>query len=54
MVTIELNGRTVIAHQAIPGTTGALDSDEGAVGPTTLQGDHGPIEYRNIVLTPAG
>ena len=53
MVTIELNGRTVIANQAIPGTTGgALDSDEGAPGPIMLQGDHGPIEYRNIVLTP--
>ena len=54
MVTIELNGHTVIANQAIPGTTGgALDSDEGAPGPIMLQGDHGPIEYRNIVLTPA-
>jgi hypothetical protein len=28
-----------------------LDSDEGAPGPIMLQGDHGPIEYRNIVLT---
>jgi hypothetical protein len=54
LVTIELNGRTVIANQAIPGTTGgALDSDEAAPGPIMLQGDHGPIEYRNIVLTPA-
>jgi hypothetical protein len=54
MVTIEINGQAVIANQAIPGTTGgALDSDEGAPGPIMLQGDHGPVEYRNIVLTPA-
>jgi hypothetical protein len=54
MVTIVLNGQTVIANQAIPGITGgALDSDEGAPGPILLQGDHGPIEFRNLVLMPA-
>ncbi len=54
MVTIVLNGQTVVANQAIPGITGgALDCDEGAPGPILLQGDHGPIEYRNLVLTPA-
>ncbi|HJR65233.1 MAG TPA: DUF1080 domain-containing protein [Gemmatimonadaceae bacterium] len=54
MVTIVLNGKTVISNQAIPGITGgALDSDEGAPGPLMLQGDHGVVEYRNIVLTPA-
>ena len=43
-----------IADQLIPGITGgALDSDEGAPGPILLQGDHLPIEYRNIRLTPA-
>lgn len=53
MVTIVLNGKTVIANQEIPGITGgALDSNEGAPGPLMLQGDHGPVEYRNIVLTP--
>ena len=53
-VTIVLNGRTVIADQVIPGITGgAFDSDEGAPGPIVLQGDHGRIDYRNIVLTPA-
>ena len=53
-VTIVLNGQTVISNQAIPGITGgALDSDEGAPGPILLQGDHGPVEFRNIVLTPA-
>jgi 3-keto-disaccharide hydrolase len=53
-VTVVLNGKTVICEQEIPGITGgALDSDEGAPGPLMLQGDHGPIDYRNIVLTPA-
>jgi hypothetical protein len=53
MVTIVANGRTIIFNQEIPGITGgALDSDEGAPGPLMLQGDHGPVEYRNIVVTP--
>jgi hypothetical protein len=54
MVTVVANGRTVISNQEIPGITGgALDSNEGEPGPIFLQGDHGPIEYRNIVITPA-
>jgi len=54
MVTVVLNDKTVICNQAIPGITGAaLDSDEGKPGPLLLQGDHGPVEFRNIVLTPA-
>lgn len=54
VVTIVVNGKTVIFEQAIPGITGgALDSDEGAPGPLMLQGDHTAIEYRNITLTPA-
>jgi hypothetical protein len=53
-VTVVLNGKTIIADQTIPGITGgAIDSDEGAPGPIYLQGDHGPVQYRNIVITPA-
>jgi hypothetical protein len=53
-VTVVLNGRTLIADREIPGITGgALDSNEAAPGPIMLQGDHGPIEYRDIVITPA-
>lgn len=52
-VTVSLNGTEIIRDREIPGITGgALDSDEGAAGPLMLQGDHGPIEYRNIVITP--
>jgi hypothetical protein len=53
-VTVEANGKTVICDQIIPGITGgAIDSKEGEPGPILLQGDHGPVEFRNIVLTPA-
>jgi len=53
MITLVANGKTIISNQAIPGITGgALDSKEGEPGPIMMQGDHGPVEYRNIVLTP--
>ncbi len=53
-VTVVLNGERIIDRQLIPGITGgALDSDEGAPGPILLQGDHGPIEFRRLTLTPA-
>jgi len=53
-VTVVANGKRVICDQEIPGITGgAIDSNEGAPGPLLLQGDHGPIEFRNITLTPA-
>lgn len=52
-VTVEVNGKAIIVDQVIPGITGgAIDSKEGEPGPLMLQGDHGPIEYKNIVLTP--
>jgi hypothetical protein len=51
-LTVALNGKQVICQRDIPGPTGgAIDSNEGMPGPIFLQGDHGPIEYRNIVLT---
>lgn len=53
-VSVVLNGQEVIDRQEIPGITGgALDSQEGAPGPIFLQGDHGQIEFRSLVLTPA-
>lgn len=54
LVTVIGNGKQIIYTQSIPGITGgALDSHEGEPGPIMIQGDHGPVEYRNIVLTPA-
>jgi hypothetical protein len=53
-VTVIQNGHTIISNQEIPGITGgAFDSHEELAGPIYLQGDHGGIAYRNIVLTPA-
>ncbi len=53
-ITVSLNGTEIITHREIPGITGgALDSNEGSAGPLMLQGDHGPIEFRNIVIMPA-
>jgi Domain of Unknown Function (DUF1080) len=52
-VTVVLNGKTIIGDQTIPGITGgALDSNEEEPGPIYLQGDHGPVAFRNIVITP--
>jgi hypothetical protein len=54
MVTIVANDKTIISNQEIPGITGgAINSNEGEPGPIYFQGDHGPIQFRNIVITPA-
>jgi hypothetical protein len=51
--TVVLNGTKIVDNVLIEGITGgALDSHESEPGPIMLQGDHGHIEYRNIVLTP--
>ncbi len=52
-VTVVLNGTNIIDNQPLLGCTGgALWSDEFKPGPIYLQGDHGAIEYRNMVLRP--
>ena len=54
MITVVANGKTIICNREIPGITGgALNSKDAEPGPLMLQGDHGPIEYRNIIITPA-
>jgi hypothetical protein len=54
LVTVVQNGQTIINQQEIPGITGgAINSHEESPGPIYLQGDHGGIAYRKIVLTPA-
>ena len=53
MITVIANGKPIITNQEIPGITGgALDSNEGEPGPLLLQGDHGPVEFRNMIITP--
>jgi hypothetical protein len=52
-LTVILNGKTIIDNQPVEGVTGeALTSDQFAPGPIMLQGDHGKVSYRNMVLTP--
>jgi hypothetical protein len=52
-ITVILNGTKIIDNQPVYGPTGgAIISDVNAAGPIYLQGDHGVVQYRNIVLTP--
>lgn len=52
-VTVKLNGTTIIDNQPAHGPTGgAIISDVFAPGPIYLQGDHGKVSYRNMVLRP--
>ena len=54
IVTVMLNGKTIIYKDEIPGITGgAIDSNESEAGPIMFQGDHGPIEFRNITIASA-
>ena len=52
-VTVVLNGTKVhdnVTIQAITG--GALDANEDQPGPIMLQGDHGKVWFRKVVVTP--
>ncbi len=52
-LTVILNGIKIIDNQPVYGPTGgAIISDVFSAGPIYLQGDHGKVSYRNIVLTP--
>ncbi len=52
-LTVILNGTTIIDNQPVLGVTGgAMTADEAAPGPIYLQGDHGRVLYRSLVLTP--
>ncbi len=52
-VTVKLNGTMIIDNQPLEGVTGgALTADQFKPGPIYLQGDHGSVSYRNIVLRP--
>jgi len=52
-VTATLNGQRVHDNAVIEGITGgALDANETAPGPLMLQGDHGKVSFRKVVVTP--
>ena len=49
-IEVKLNGRTIV-KDVVPGITGgALSPWEGEPGPLMLQGDHGKVRFRNIVV----
>ena len=53
-LTVVLNGKTVIENALVDGITGgAMSPFEGEPGPLMLQGDHGKVRFRKIVVTPA-
>src|SRR5207248_3824638 len=52
-VTEYLNGIRIIDRQTIDGLTAiAIDANEADPGPILLQGDHGIVEFRKLVLYP--
>jgi len=48
-VKVTHNGKVVHENQEVTGPTRAAGfNDEKPTGPVMLQGDHGPVAYRNI------
>ena len=51
-VKVELNGQTIHDNvEVVKGATGGALGAEVPVGPLMLQGDHGPVAFRNIRIT---
>ncbi len=52
-LTVVLNGQEIV-NTVVEGITGgALSPFEDEPGPLMLQGDHGKVRFRNVVVTPA-
>jgi len=52
-LTVILNGKKIIDNKPVYGPTGgAMHADVVRPGPIYLQGDHGKVSFRNLVLTP--
>lgn len=53
-VKVMLNGKVIQENVELQGPTGGeLPGGEKAAGPLMLQGDHGVVAYRNIIVEPA-
>jgi hypothetical protein len=52
-LTVVLNDKEIISGTVEGITGGAINPFEGEPGPLMLQGDHGKVRFRNIVVTPA-
>ncbi len=49
MLMVQLNGVTIHENVELAGPTrGGMNGDEKAMGPLLIQGDHGPVAFRNI------
>ncbi len=52
-VSVVLNGQKIHDNAMIEGITGgALDANELEAGPIMLQGDHGKVSFRTVIVTP--
>jgi hypothetical protein len=52
---VTLNGTVIHEGVEVKGpTTAALPGPEAATGPLMFQGDHGPVAFRNLKVTPRG
>jgi len=52
-VRVELNGTVIHENEKLSGPTrSAMYQDERPTGPLMLQGDHGPVSYRNLRIEP--
>lgn len=52
ILRVEMNGVTIHENVELTGVTrGSMTADEKATGPLRIQGDHGPIAFRNIKIT---
>ena len=52
-VKVVWNGEVVHENFEVDGPTrAAMPGEEAPVGPLMLQGDHGPVAYRNVILRP--
>lgn len=50
---VTLNGQVIHENVEMKGATpGGLSGTESATGPLLFQGDHGPVAFRNIKITP--
>jgi len=53
ILRIELNGVTIHEDVELSGPTrGAMGNDEVTKGPLRIQGDHGPVAFRNVYVRP--
>ena len=52
ILSLELNGHTILKNVELTGPSGApVSKEEAPLGPIKFQGDHGPVAFRNIRYT---